>query len=303
MVLPFRRSGHGDHLWRGVEAGHDRGARVGGGVWGNLVAVVAGLMLKTGPWDWALAASIGVLLAGLVQLPWWRLAAVGAVLCVVAGAGWGVDRYRAAQVTAAQQAQTQAQSYELNQMSRPTRALPVLLRAVGRNDPTPVCSGLMSEAARASFATAAGAPDCPAAVRALAAAGVPTYVSIAPVIPAITDHEIEHILEAAAHAGAKAAFFIPVRLPWEVAPLFKQWLEVHYPQRADRIMARIHDMRGGKDYDADFATRMKGSGLWAELIRQRFEKATARIGFNRERTTLDASGFQRPRLDGQGALF
>jgi hypothetical protein len=133
------------------------------------LAVVAGLMLRTGPWDWALAASIGVLLAGLVQLPWWRLAAVGAVLCVMSGTGWGMDRVRVAQEGAAQQAQAQAQSYDLNQMSRPTRALPVLLRAVGRNDPTPVCSGLMSEAARASFATAVGTPDCPAAVQALAA--------------------------------------------------------------------------------------------------------------------------------------
>ena len=133
------------------------------------LAVVAGLMLRTGPWDWALAASIGVLLAGLMQWPWWRLAAVGAVLCVLSGTGWGLARARVAQEEAAQQAQAQAQSAELNQMSRPTRALPVLLRAVGRNDPAPVCSGLMTEAASASFVAAAGAPDCPAAVRALAA--------------------------------------------------------------------------------------------------------------------------------------
>ena len=74
-------------------------------------------------------------------------------------------------------------------------------------------------------------------------------------------------------------------------------------QRADRVMARVQDMRGGKDYDADFATRMKGSGLWAELIRQRFEKATQRIGFNRERFEFDMSQFRPPSLDGQTSLF
>jgi hypothetical protein len=143
---------------------------LGGWAWhvGGL-AVVAGLMLRTGPWDWALAAALGVLLAGLVQLPWWRLAAVGAVLCVLAGVGWGVDRHRDAQEKAAQQAQTQAESSERNQMSRPARALPVLLRAIGRNDATPVCSGLMTESARASFVSAVGAADCRTAVQTLAA--------------------------------------------------------------------------------------------------------------------------------------
>jgi DNA repair photolyase len=94
-----------------------------------------------------------------------------------------------------------------------------------------------------------------------------------------------------------------LRLPWEVAPLFRQWLQHHYPQRADRIMARVQDMRGGKDYDADFATRMKGSGPWADLIGQRFRKAAGRIGFNRERFAFDTSQFQPPRLDGQASLF
>jgi hypothetical protein len=133
------------------------------------VAVVVGLMLNTEPWDWALAASLGILLAGLVQLPWWYLAAVGAVLCVLSGVGWGVDRYRDAQEAAAQEAQTQIESRERNQMSRPTRVLPVLLRAVGRGDVGPVCSGLLSEPAQLAFAAAAGAPDCPSAVRQLAA--------------------------------------------------------------------------------------------------------------------------------------
>ena len=87
-----------------------------------------------------------------------------------------------------------------------------------------------------------------------------------------------------------------LRLPWEVNPLFQQWLELHYPERAARVMARVREMRGGKDYDAIFATRMKGSGLWAELMRQRFEKACARLGFNRARIELDTTLFRKPRI-------
>jgi len=139
-------------------------------------------------------------------------------------------------------------------------------------------------------------------VRTLAEAGVPVGVSVAPQIPFVTE-DMERVLEAAWEAGARSAFYTVIRLPWEVAPLFKQWLELHYPQRADRIMARIREMRGGKDYDADFATRMKGSGPWADLIAQRFEKATRRIGFNRERIALDLSAFRPPGAAGQGSLF
>jgi DNA repair photolyase len=132
--------------------------------------------------------------------------------------------------------------------------------------------------------------------------GVPTAVSLAPQIPFLTD-DMEQVLEAAWDAGARSAFYHVIRLPWEVSPLFRQWLELHYPQRAERVMARIHDMRGGKDYDSDFATRMKGSGPWAELVRQRFEKATRRLGFNRERVELDTAQFRRPAAAGQGQLF
>ncbi|MBU1440151.1 MAG: PA0069 family radical SAM protein [Gammaproteobacteria bacterium] len=139
-------------------------------------------------------------------------------------------------------------------------------------------------------------------VRTLVDAGVPVGVSVAPQIPFVNE-DMEQVLEAAWDAGARSAFYTVIRLPWEVAPLFKEWLELHYPQRAARIMARIREMRGGKDYDADFATRMKGSGLWAELIRQRFEKATNRIGFNRQRTELDLSAFRPPGAVGQGSLF
>jgi DNA repair photolyase len=139
-------------------------------------------------------------------------------------------------------------------------------------------------------------------VKTLADAGVPVSVSLAPQIPFLND-DMEQVLEAAWEAGARHAFYHVLRLPWEVSPLFKQWLEMHYPQRAARIMARIHDMRGGKDYDADFATRMKGSGLWADLIAQRFEKAVKRIGFNRERMHLDTTQFRRPSPQGQAQLF
>jgi DNA repair photolyase len=111
------------------------------------------------------------------------------------------------------------------------------------------------------------------------------------------------VLEAAWAAGARSAFYTVLRLPWEVAPLFHEWLSLHYPQRANRVMARIREMRGGKDYDANFATRMKGSGPWADLIAQRFAKATQRLGFNRERIEMDLQAFRPPGAAGQGSLF
>jgi len=139
-------------------------------------------------------------------------------------------------------------------------------------------------------------------LRTLAENGIPCGVSLAPHIPFLTE-DMEQVMEAAWDAGARSAFYHVLRLPWEVSPLFHQWLELHYPQRAARIMARVHDMRGGKDYDSDFATRMKGKGPWAELIGQRFAKAVRRLGFNRERVELDTTAFRRPGLAGQGSLF
>ena len=139
-------------------------------------------------------------------------------------------------------------------------------------------------------------------IQALAEAGVPVGVSVAPQIPFVND-DMEQVLEAAWQAGARTAFYTVIRLPWEVAPIFKEWLELHYPQRAARIMARIHEMRGGQDYDSDFATRMKGSGLWAELIRQRFEKTCHRLGFNRSRVELDLRQFRPAMVHGQSELF
>ena len=139
-------------------------------------------------------------------------------------------------------------------------------------------------------------------LRTLAEHGVPCGVSLAPHIPFLTD-DMEQVLEASWEAGARSAFYHVLRLPWEVAPLFRQWLELHYPQRAQRIMARVHDMRGGNDYDSDFVTRMKGTGPWAELIGQRFRTASQKLGFNRERVALDTTAFRQPAAPGQGSLF
>lgn len=139
-------------------------------------------------------------------------------------------------------------------------------------------------------------------LRTLAEHGVPCGVSLAPQIPFLTE-DMEQVMEAAWDAGARSAFYHVLRLPWEVAPLFHQWLEVHYPQRAARVMARIHDMRGGKDYDSDFATRMKGTGPWADLLAQRFAKAVRRLGFNQVRVQLDETAFRPPSVQGQGRLF
>ena len=139
-------------------------------------------------------------------------------------------------------------------------------------------------------------------IRTLAEAGVPTGVSVSPQIPFIND-DMEQVLEAAYEAGARRAFYQVLRLPWELAPMFRQWLELHCPDRAARVMGRVQDLRGGKDYDADFASRMKGQGIWADLIRQRFVKACDRLGFNRGREPLDRSLFRPAVLRGQGDLF
>jgi DNA repair photolyase len=131
-------------------------------------------------------------------------------------------------------------------------------------------------------------------IRTLSEAGIPVGVSIAPVIPFVTEPDMERVLEACAEAGASNASYIVLRLPWEVAPLFKDWLSAHFPDRAERVMSRVRDMRGGKDYDSNFSTRMKGEGLWADLLKQRFHNAVRRLGLNRrDRGILDMSHFRR----------
>ncbi|HEX8215591.1 MAG TPA: PA0069 family radical SAM protein, partial [Allosphingosinicella sp.] len=133
-----------------------------------------------------------------------------------------------------------------------------------------------------------------AAIKALSDAGIPAFVAIAPVVPGVTDHEIEHILEAAAAAGARGAFYIPIRLPYEVAPLFRAWLEEHYPERAGKVMSIIRSLRGGRDNDPNWFTRMQGSGPWAELLKTRFHIAAAKHGFNKEKIELRTDLFRPP---------
>jgi len=134
-------------------------------------------------------------------------------------------------------------------------------------------------------------------IRTLTDAGIPVSVSVAPIIPFVTEPEIERILEAARDAGAVGAHYTVLRLPNEVNPLFQEWLQAHFPERAARVMNRIRDMRGGKDYDSDFAKRMHGEGVWADLIRQRFEKAAQRLGMSELRGRfgrLDRTQFRKP---------
>jgi DNA repair photolyase len=135
------------------------------------------------------------------------------------------------------------------------------------------------------------------AIRTLTEAGIPVSVSVAPIIPFVTEPEIEKILGAARDSGAVGAHYVVLRLPWEVNPLFQQWLEAHFPDRAARVMNRVRDMRGGKDYDSDFSKRMHGDGVWADLIRQRFTKTVERLGMGGLRgrfERLDVSRFRRP---------
>jgi DNA repair photolyase len=140
------------------------------------------------------------------------------------------------------------------------------------------------------------------AIRQLATAGIPVVASVSPIIPSITDHEIEAIIETVAAAGARDATFIPVRLPHEVAPLFRAWLQEHYPDRSKKVMRIIREIRGGRDNDPNFGARMRGQGVWADLIRARFIKARKRAGFSGERLALRTDLF-RPPLGPQLQLF
>ena len=141
------------------------------------------------------------------------------------------------------------------------------------------------------------------AMRELADAGVPVGVMLAPVIPAINDHEIEAILEAACAAGARAAGHALLRLPHELKDLWREWLQLHLPERAAHVMSLVRQMRGGRDYDSRFGTRMRGEGPFADLIAARFAKARRRLGLGRL-PPLDISRFRAPAAPGgQGELF
>jgi DNA repair photolyase len=136
-------------------------------------------------------------------------------------------------------------------------------------------------------------------IQQLAEAGIPVGVLVAPVIPAITDHELEDILAAAKDAGAGSAGYVLLRLPHEVKILFREWLGEHYPDRAKHVMSLINQTRGGKDYDAEFGRRMTGTGPYAELLRTRFELARRKCGFDsaRERQELTTDLFRPPAPD------
>lgn len=139
-------------------------------------------------------------------------------------------------------------------------------------------------------------------LRELNAEGVPVGVLASPMIPGLNEHELEPILQAASEAGARTAAWMLLRLPLEVAPLFRDWLQTHYPQRADKVMSLIRQCRGGADYDTRFGHRMRGEGVFAELLEQRFKHCCRRLGLNaRDYGKLDCSRFRAPRP--QGDLF
>jgi DNA repair photolyase len=131
------------------------------------------------------------------------------------------------------------------------------------------------------------------AVRQLAAAGIPTGVMVAPVVPAITDHEMPAILQAAREAGARWAGFVVLRLPWAVAPLFERWLEEHFPERKEKVLNRVKDLRNGKLYDPRWGVRGRGEGIWAEQLAALFEMTCRKLGINEEDSELSTEHFRR----------
>jgi DNA repair photolyase len=143
------------------------------------------------------------------------------------------------------------------------------------------------------------------AIERLAAAGIPVTVNVAPVVPFLTDSEMEAILEAAAKAGALGAGYQLMRLPWEVKDVFKAWLEANFPLKAAHVMSRVHEMREGRDNDPGFGTRMRGTGLFAELLRRRYQVARDRLGLvgHAMHFELDTTLFRPPSRAGQGSLF
>lgn len=134
-------------------------------------------------------------------------------------------------------------------------------------------------------------------IKNLAAAGIPTGVMFAPVIPALNDSHLEDVIAAAADAGASYAGYVMLRLPREVNSLFKEWLENHYPLRAKHVMNNVREVRNGRESDAQFVTRMKGTGVMADLIAQRFNRALKQHKLNRSRHAFNTAAFVAPSLD------
>jgi DNA repair photolyase len=137
------------------------------------------------------------------------------------------------------------------------------------------------------------------AIRQLSDAGIPASVMVAPIVPGLTDSEIEKILDAARAAGAQDAGYVLLRLPLEVSPIFKDWLLRHYPDRYRHVMSLVRSMRDGKDYDSEWGKRMRGTGPYAWQIGRRFEIAARRLGLNTERMKLRTDLFQAPKKHGE----
>lgn len=187
-----------------------------------------------------------------------------------------------------------------------------LLAEMARLDLVRVCfslTTLQGELARQLEPRASAPPARLRAMATLHAAGVPVSLFVAPLIPGLTDHELEKLLAAGHEHGADSAMYTLLRLPHEVAGLFRQWLEAHAPEKAARIMAVLYDLRGGKANDARFGSRFQGLGHFAELLRQRFELHCRRLGLSTRPSLPDASRFSAPTLpptrpdSGQLSLF
>ncbi|MEH2491995.1 DNA repair photolyase [Bradyrhizobium sp. AZCC 2230] len=182
-----------------------------------------------------------------------------------------------------------------------TRDIDILSRMAKRNLAKVAISvtSLDPKLARTMEPRASTPPKRLEALKQLSDAGIPTTVMVAPVIPALNDSEIERILDAAAHAGVKEASYVLLRLPLEVRDLFREWLMANYPDRYRHVFTLIRDMRGGRDYDAKWGERMKGTGPMAWTIGRRFEIACDRLGLNKRRAKLTTDHFARPKQNGE----
>ncbi|NUR14163.1 MAG: PA0069 family radical SAM protein [Bradyrhizobium sp.] len=186
------------------------------------------------------------------------------------------------------------------------RDIDILARMAKRNLAKVAISvtSLDPKLARTMEPRAATPPKRLEALKQLSDAGIPTTVMVAPVIPALNDSEIERLLDAAAHAGVKEASYVLLRLPLEVRDLFREWLMANYPDRYRHVFTLIRDMRGGRDYDAKWGERMKGTGPMAWTIGRRFEIACDRLGLNKRRSKLTIDQFAKPKRNGdQLSLF
>lgn len=182
-----------------------------------------------------------------------------------------------------------------------TRDIDILQRMAKRNLAKVAISvtSLDPRLARTMEPRASTPPKRLEALRQLSQAGIPATVMVAPVIPALNDSEIERVLDAAAHAGVKEASYVLLRLPLEVRDLFREWLMANYPDRYRHVFTLIRDMRGGRDYDSKWGTRMKGTGPMAWMIGRRFEIACEKLGLNKRRSKLTTDHFVKPNRSGQ----